>query len=197
MGYKPIQHVPGFNTRGATSSWAKFHRGPLNPPYQEFITGIELACQSLNTTEAEELRADIHMTFRYSHPPRPHLSKEEWKAVKQLKTDKECIVLTTEKGVVLVVMDRQEYIKKANILFADINTYRPIPTDPTSKHNNKLINILKNMKAESGMRENTYNTRYPTGVSTTMFYGLPKIHKKDVSPVAYCVQYRLCNIWGC
>ena len=100
--------------------------------------------------------------------------------MKQLKTDKEHIVLTADKGVALVVMDRQEYIKKSKILLEDINTYRPIPTDPTSKHKNKLINILKNMKAESGMRENTHKMMYPTEASVPKFYQLPKIDKKDI-----------------
>ena len=90
---------------------------PPNPPYQEYITAIELACQSLNTNEAEELRADIYRAFRHSHPPKHNLSKEEWKALKQLKTDKDHIVLIADKGVALVVMDRQEYIKKARALF--------------------------------------------------------------------------------
>ena len=43
---------------------------------------------------------------------RPNLRIEEWKAPKQLKTDKDCTVLTADKGVALVVMGRQEYIKK-------------------------------------------------------------------------------------
>ena len=153
---------------------------PQNLPYEEYITAIELACQSLNATEAEELRADIYRALRHSNPPRPNLSKEEWKALKQLKTDKECMALTVDKGVALVVMDRQEYIKKAKILLEDINTYKPIPTDPTSKHKNKLVNILKNMNAEFGMNENTYKMMYSTGASAPKFYGLPKIYKKDV-----------------
>ena len=121
-----------------------------------------------------------YRALRHSHPPRPNLSKEEWKALKQLKTDKECIVLTTYKGVSLVVMDRQEYIKKTKILLEDINTYRPIPIDPTSKHKNKLINILKNMKAESGMSEIAYKMMYLTGASVSKLYGLPMIHEKNV-----------------
>ena len=103
-----------------------------NHPYQEYITAIELSSQCLNTTETEELRADIYRTLRHSYPPKPNLSKEELKALKQLKTDKECIVLTADKGVALVVMDSQDYIKKAKVLLKDINTYRSIPTDPTS-----------------------------------------------------------------
>ena len=70
-----------------------------------------------------------------------------------------------------MVMDRQDYIKNAKILLEDINTYRPIPTDPTSKHKNKLINNLKNMKAESEMSENTYKMMYPTGASAPSSMG--------------------------
>ena len=42
-----------------------------NPPILEYITSIELACQSLNISEAEELRSDIYMALRHSNPPRP------------------------------------------------------------------------------------------------------------------------------
>ena len=36
------------------------------------------------------------------------------------------------------------------------------------------------MKTEFGMNENTYKIMYPTGASAPKFYGLPKIHKKEV-----------------
>ena len=81
-----------------------------------------------------------------------------------------------------VVMDRKEYIKEIKILSEDTNTYRHIPVDPTNKNNTKLINILRNIKAESGMSENTFKKMYPTGASSPKFYGLPKIHKKVIPP---------------
>ena len=31
-----------------------------------------------------------------------------------------------------------------------------------------------------GMQENTFRKMYPTGVSPPKFYGLPKIHKKNI-----------------
>ena len=68
---------------------------------------------NLNNNEAEELRSDIYRTLRHFHPPKPNLRKEEMKALKQLKTDKDHMVLTADKGVALVVMDRQDYIQKA------------------------------------------------------------------------------------
>ena len=147
---------------------------PPNPPILEYITSIELACQSLNTNEAEELRADIHRTIRHSHSLRLNLRKEEWKALKQLKTDQDCMVLTADKGVTLMVMDRQEYIKNARALLEDTCTYKPISTDPTTKLKNRLTNILKKMKTESEMDDNTYKNMYPAADQCTKVLQAPK-----------------------
>ena len=84
------------------------------------------------------------------------------------------------KGVALVVMDRQDYIKKTRELFEDTNTYRPIQSDTTNKVKTKLVNILKIIKSDTGIEDDIYRRIYPTGVSSPNFYGLPKIHKKDI-----------------
>ena len=52
-------------------------------------------------------------------------------------------MLTVDKGVALVVMDKKDYIKKAKELLEDTNTYRTIQADPTNKLKNKLITILR------------------------------------------------------
>ena len=100
--------------------------------------------------------------------------------MRQLKEDKSCMVLTTNKGVALVVIDRTDYIRKAKELLQDTSTYRTIKADPTSSLKSRLINMLKNIKAETGMQDNTYKKMYPTGASPPKFYGLPKIHRKNI-----------------
>ena len=55
-----------------------------------------------------------------------------------------------DKGVALVVLDKEDYIKKAEDLLED-NTYKKIAEDPTPKQKNKLISILRNIKAEGGL----------------------------------------------
>ena len=114
------------------------------------------------------------------------------------------MVLTADKGVALVVMNRHDYIKKARALLDDTNTYKPIKSDPTTKLKNKLINILKMMKEERSIDDNTYKEVYPTGASAPKFYGLPKIHKEDVplrpivssiGSVTYGVAKELSTIW--
>ena len=102
------------------------------------------------------------------------------KAMKQLKADKDCMVLTTDKDVALVIMDRSDYIRKANELLDDTSTYRTIQSDPTNKLKNKLINILRKIKVDTGVQEDIYRKMYPTGASSPKCYGLTKIHKKNV-----------------
>ena len=78
----------------------------------------------------------------------------------------------------MVIMDRQDYISKANTLLSQ-NTYRSIQQDPTNTIKNKLIHILKRVKIQTGLNNQTYKAMYPTGCVPPKFYGLPKIHKLD------------------
>ena len=70
-------------------------------------------------------------------------------------------------------------IRKAEHLLNQ-QTYRKIPEDPTSKQKARLIKLLKTIKAEGGISEETYKRMYPTGAGSPKFYGLPKIHKPDM-----------------
>ena len=153
---------------------------PPKPPYGEYIKAIEFACQSLDPNSAEKLRSDVYRVLRHPHQLKTNLRKEEITAIKHLKADKERIILTADKGIALVVMDRSNYIKKANELLQDPNTYRTIPSDPTNKPKNKLINKLRKIKTDTRMDEITYRRMYPMGACVPKFYGLPKIHKKNI-----------------
>ena len=152
---------------------------PKSPPTTEYIAAIEQACSKLQPSEAEELRGEVKPIIKRSHNPHSNITREEWKALKELKEDKSRMVLTADKGVALVVMDTAEYRKKAEDLLQQ-PTYKPIPTDPTSKYKTKLINMLKSIKAEGGISEAVYKKLYPTGAGSPKFYGLPKIHKEGV-----------------
>ena len=79
----------------------------------------------------------------------------------------------------MVIIDRQDYINKSNKLLSQ-PAYRAIPRDATNKIKTKLINILKRVKSQTGLDNNTYNktynAMYPMGCRDPQFYGLPKIH---------------------
>ena len=86
---------------------------PHTPPHGEYITAIETACQSLDPNTVEELRADVYRVLRQPHQLKPKLSRDKIEAMRQLKAHKDCMVLTADKGVALVVMERRDYIRKA------------------------------------------------------------------------------------
>ena len=79
----------------------------------------------------------------------------------------------------MVIMDRAEYNKKAEELL-NTGTYKKIPENPTKKQKHKLISVLKSIKAEGGLNEDTYRRIYPTAAVPSKFYGLPKIHKPGI-----------------
>ena len=95
--------------------------------------------------------------------PRPNITREERKAIEELRKDDTKMILTVDKGVSMVVLNRDDYHQKAEALLQD-SAYRPIPNDPTNKYKNKLIA--------------TYKKLYPTGAGSPKFYGLPKLHKE-------------------
>ena len=89
------------------------------------------------------------------------------------------MILTADKGVAMVVLNKEDYIRKAEDLLSQ-QTYKKIPEDPTSRQKTKLINLLKNIKAEWGINKETYRRMYPTGAGSPKFYGLPKILKPGI-----------------
>ena len=160
----------------------KFVIRPRQPLVGQYIAAVEQACSRLSQGEADELRVEVKKTLRKTQnaPRTPSsITREEFKALKEMKEDKSRVILTADKGVALVIMDKAEYNKKAEELL-NTETYKKIPEDPTNKQKSRLINILKNIKAEGGLNEETYRRLYPAGAVVPKFYGLPKIHKPGI-----------------
>ena len=150
---------------------------PINPPNVELIAAVESACQKLSEQDAQELRAEVNILLRRAKTPTSNISREENKALKELGEDQERMVLTADKGVALVVMDRKEYQDKVEGLLATLAYRTIIKVDPTNKLKAQLIQKLRRIKRETNMGEGMYRSMYPTGCTAPKFYGLPKIHK--------------------
>ena len=93
---------------------------------------------------------------------------EEQKAVSELRSDNTRVILTADKGVPLMVMNKEEYVKNVEELLNQ-NTYITISNDPTNKYKNKLINLLKTIKAEIGINDAVYKRLYPTEAGAPKF----------------------------
>ena len=152
---------------------------PKHPPIIEVIISVEKTCQKLVKGEVEDLQGEVKAILKKMQPPKSNICLEELKAVPELRRDNTRIILTADKGVSLVVMNKEEYLKKAEELLNQ-DTYRTIPNDPTNKYKNKLINLLKTIKAEGGISGAVYKRLYPTVAGSPKFDGLPKMHKEGM-----------------
>ena len=63
----------------------------------------------------------------------------------ELMEDQSRVIITVDKGLVMVVLDKQDYINKTQYLISQKDTYRSITVDPSIKHD-KLINLLRTIK---------------------------------------------------
>ena len=127
----------------APTLWTRF---PQEPPFKEYITSIKLACQAWRP---QNLKYSVLKSTGYLGIPillNPTWLRNNRRPSGWLKGDTGHIILTADKWVSLAGMDRQEYNKKAKIPLEDPNTYKPIPTNPTNKHKNRIIKRVKTEK---------------------------------------------------
>ena len=119
----------------------------------------------------------------------PVVTGNFWKAITELRNDKTRIVLPADKGRCAVVIDKEQYLEKANNMLADNNTYQLLKKDPTSSVKIKLVSLLHNLKKEGLLDGRTYKFLYPTAERPPMFYGLPKINKSNcpLRPIVYSI----------
>ena len=155
---------------------------PRSSPDGEYIAPIEHVCNQLQQGKAKELRGEIKSVMKKIQAPKYNITSEERKAIEELRRDKTRIILTADKGVSMVVMDRDEYNKKAEELLHQ-PAYRPIPNDPTNKHKTKLISLLKSIKTEGGIDESTYKSSTPQGQDHPSSMGyqrfIKRVHHSD------------------
>ena len=157
-----------------------FAISPNNIPNLDYITAIETVCSKLKEEDAAELRGEINGILKKGKIPKPNLDKDERTALHQLRKDKDRVILMVDKGVTMVVLDKEDYINKTKDL---LNTpaCREIPKDPTNKIKAQLITKLRRIKKDRKLDDGTYRTMYPTGCVPPKFYGLPK-YIKQVPP---------------
>ena len=82
----------------------------------DYITAIETVCSKLKEDDVAELRGEINGILKKGKIPKPNLNKEERTALNQLRKDKDRVILTADKGIAMVVLDKEDYNNKARDL---------------------------------------------------------------------------------
>ncbi|KAI8507604.1 hypothetical protein Bbelb_149840 [Branchiostoma belcheri] len=150
---------------------------PDKIPSEDFVVATESACMCLPLNSAEQLRSEVAGILRTVKPPKSNITKQERDALKELRKEKDLLILPADKGKATVVMDRTDYEKKVSDMLADDKTYEKLSMDPTQRYKRKLVAILKRLKANNKITDEQYKHLYPTAENVPRMYCTPKIHK--------------------
>ena len=93
------------------------------------------------------------------------------------QTEQLQVVLTADKGVAMVIMDKDDYTNKPQALLQYTNTYKVLKNVPTSKLKNKLITLLKDIKQTRSLSMNKYKQLYPISAVPPSYMDFPKFTK--------------------
>jgi len=106
------------------------------------------------------------------------MTSKEIAALKTLHNNKEIVIKKGDKGAGIVILDKNDYESKINIMLSDVNTYTNLTTDTTQtiKQNTDLLitTLLNQEYINSKQLKNLtdYTAKCP------LFYGVPKVHKQ-------------------
>ena len=130
---------------------------------------------------AEEFKDEASQLLKYDCPPKPNISMEEARVLKELRQDGSRVNLTADNRVAIVVLDKQDCTNKAQDVLTQRDKYIPMIADPTKTQNN-LINLLRTIRTQRGL-EGTH-TMTIQQVQAPKFYRLPKnTNREPLKPV--------------
>ena len=120
-----------------------------------------------------------HLANSYVHnykPSRSTLTKHG--ILKKLKNDKSIVILRSDKGNGVVVLDRIQYDNAIKEIISDKTKFKELPEDVAIKWEAKPQRFLRKLKNEKKfLNDVDYKFIYPSGSAPVKIYATPKMHK--------------------
>ena len=108
-----------------------------------------------------------------------NLTKDECDTLYRLKDDPSIIIKGADKGSVVVVWDREDYLKEAYKQLGDREVYEEVPNDP-SVLISTVMKTLEKIRLHGDLSSDTLNYFLVKDPKFARFYLLPKIHKRTL-----------------
>ncbi|BHF77739.1 hypothetical protein SprV_0602084800 [Sparganum proliferum] len=177
-----LRHEASFNTAEAK---------PVN-----IIAAVEsILCQTEATEETKNLIRHQVSSLLMAHRSREVLSKVERDALRELKADKDLVIVSTDKWRSTVVLDRKDYLQKAKGLLEDRQFYVPCATNPLKTLTREINATLLALENSGAITPTDRRMARPQDTALARFYGLPKVHK-DGAPLRPIVSLKGTPTYG-
>ncbi|BHF81596.1 hypothetical protein SprV_0802472800 [Sparganum proliferum] len=136
----------------------------------------------LTSSIPEDMRTDIRNCATGLLRKRRHqqtVPMEEKKGLRSLRSDDSIVVVSADKGGATVIMDKTDYVNKANQAFNDREAYTPIAEDPTKKQAASIKKKVNELTREKLINPADSKFLTPNDTRIAHAYGLPKVHKAN------------------
>ena len=106
----------------------------------------------------------------------------EYTALKSLSQNNSIIFKKADKGLNIVVLERQYYLKEGQKQLSNRKFYKKLKEDPTTRFSSLIKNIITDIANKGEISDKCHDYLLASGDRTAIFYMLPKIHKNYTSP---------------
>ena len=173
---------------------SKFVPTPFKIPYKDIVAEVEAAINCLSEESKDQVRTSTAaMLQKACLPNHKNISKEETKALHDLKRENSRVIMKADKGNCFVVMDREDCDNKMEALLADRNTYELITRSRRIERDRNAT--LLNLKKQQKIDDSTYSKLRTTDGIPPAIRGSIKHHKEGhpLRPIVTCIGSALYN----
>ena len=110
---------------------------PTKLPVVDTTAAVEEGARQLSEEDAEDLRGRVCGILRHAKPLKDNLTKEQRKALNELRSLENEVILPADKGNATVMITREDYDRKMRGVL-DTATYKRLKKDPTATQEGKL-----------------------------------------------------------
>ena len=155
-----------------------FAAAPTQIPTHRILAAVEKSPTKFTVGEANHVRSKVIGVIKNHGPPKPVLSSEETKALKELRNDQNLVISKAHKDNTTVVMDKTDYDKRLLTMLEDNTTYQQLQKDPTPNTEKTVNTFVSQLVADNKITKiQSYRLKSSNGRAPAL-YGLPKLHKK-------------------
>ena len=126
--------------------------------------------------ELSQLKKKVLSTYKNYRKGSTNHTEEQKQQLKMLKSNEDIIIKPSDKCKGLVIMDKTDYVSKADVITAAYEEVARNPTSKTEAETKRIIRQTLNGKVE----DNIIQALTPQSSRTAELYGLPKDHKPEV-----------------
>ncbi|XP_052261675.1 uncharacterized protein LOC127865763 [Dreissena polymorpha] len=119
----------------------------------------------------DDIICGLKRKFKYN------LSKSEEQAIKELLHDDDIVIRPADKGSGIVIMDREDYVKKMKCEMSDSETYVAVTDDKTRIVENKVKKVADTLYKKGSIDSDLKRYLTSGGGTSGKLQGNPKLHK--------------------